>query len=184
MKRFATLLGAALLATACLTASAAPALAQDRAPVILTPDTEVILRFDDDDGHLVSADRAPAAWTAFELAIARHMVAGIGMDSGGSATLREHDNMPPTPPIAPGVVRIRFFHIAGRHTVLFVENGSGRALVYRATMTRAGRQSPTDVCLIPAQSRGNEHWPHPIERLALSDFRFVEWHGGATVPCA
>jgi hypothetical protein len=105
------------------------------------------------------------------------------MDSGSSATLREHDNVPPPPPITQGVVRLRFFQIAGRHTALFVENGSGRALVYRATMTRQGRQSATDVCLVPAGQRGNEHWPHPIERLALSDFTFVEWQGGATVPC-
>jgi hypothetical protein len=184
MKRFAALLGAPLLALACLMVSAAPAPAQDRAPVILTPDTEVVLRFDDRDDHLVSADRAPAAWTAFEIAVARLMVAGTGMDSGSSATLRSHDNMPPAPVIERGVVRIRFFQIAGRHSVLFVENGSNRALVYRATMTRDGGQSPTDVCLVPAHQRGNEHWPHPIERFALSDFRLVEWQGGATVPCA
>lgn len=180
MTRFATLPGAALLAAACLAAPAA--LAQDRAPVILTPDTEAVLRFDDD--HPVSAHRAPAAWTEFEVAVARLMVTGTGMDSGSSATLRSHDNMPPAPVTERGVVRIRFFQIAGRHSVLFVENGTDRALVYRATMTRDGRQSPTDVCLIPAHQRGNEHWPHPIERFALSDFRLVEWQGGATVPCA
>jgi hypothetical protein len=184
MKRFAVLPGALLLAMAWLTAAPTLALAQDRAPVILIPDTEMVLRFDDRDDRLISADRAPAAWTIFEIAVARLMVAGTGMDSGSSATLRSHDNMPPPPVITPGVVRIRFFQIAGRHSALFIENGSNRALVYRAIMTRDGRESPTDVCLVPARQRGNEHWPHPIERFALSDFRLVEWQGGATVPCA
>jgi hypothetical protein len=122
-----------LLAMAWLMASPAPALAQQRAPVILTPDTEMVLRFDDRDDHLVGADRAPAAWTAFEIAVARLMVAGTGLDSGSSATLRSHDNMPPPPAIAPGVVRIRFFRIAGHHSALFIANGStGRWSIARS----------------------------------------------------
>jgi len=171
-------------AAAYLLVLPAPGRAQDRVPVVLTPDESVTLRFDHRDADPALVERTPATWTPFELAVARHLVAGIGVDSGSSATLREHEDLPPLPAIAPGLVRLRIFQIAGRQTVLFIENGEDRALVYRATMTRSGRDAPTDVCLVPAHNFANEHWPYPIDQLSLSDLRLVEWNGGDTVPCA
>lgn len=163
---------------------ASPSFGQDHLPVVLAPDEAVTLRFDHGDSGPALVDRSPATWTPFELAVARHDVVGIGVDVGSSATLHEQDDVPQPPAIAPGVIRLRFFRIAGRHSVLFIENGEDRALVYRATMTRDGRDEPTDVCLVPGHQRINEHWPYVIERLALSDFRLVEWDGGDRVPCA
>jgi len=169
------------LAAACALQVAAPAPAQDQVPVIVAPDETVTLRLDGKGPPRV--DRAPATWTEFETALARRLVTGVGVDVGDSATAREHSGLPPAPEIAAGVVRMRFFLIADRQSVLFIENGQDRALVYRAVMTRNGRSEPTDVCLIPAHSRAQEHWPYPIDRLSLSDLHLVEWTGGATVPC-
>jgi hypothetical protein len=171
-----------VLAAACALQIAAPAPAQDRLPVIVVPDETITLRLDDNRAPVV--DRSPATWTEFETAVARRLITGIGVDIGGSATLRSHTGLPPEPEITAGAVRMRFFQIAGRQSVLFIENGEDRALIYRAVMTRNGRSEPTDVCLVPGRSRAQEHWPYPIEQLSLSDLHLVEWTGGETVPCA
>jgi hypothetical protein len=31
---------------------------------------------------------------------------------------------------------------------------------------------------------GFEHWPHPVDRIEISDVHFVPWQPGDPVPCA
>jgi len=67
--------------------------------------------------------------------------------------------------------------------LLVIENGQGRALRYRAGMTVNGQERHTDVCVVLPRLPSYEHWPHPIERLELSDFRFVPWVAGTPPTC-
>jgi hypothetical protein len=92
--------------------------------------------------------------------------------------------MPVEPAVAPGMVRARLLSIAGRHSLLVLENGYDRAIAYRARMTRGDRTAATDVCIVVPRRHDFEHWPHPIDRLEIYDFRFVEWKPGETVTCA
>ena len=78
---------------------------------------------------------------------------------------------------------MKVLSIAGRHTVLVVENGLPRAIAYRARMTVDGRTHSTDVCVVMPGLPSYEHWPHPIERIELSDFRFVPWQPGQRPTC-
>ena len=49
-------------------------------------------------------------------------------------------------------------------------------------MTRDGKTTLTDVCLVIPRRHGFEHWPHPIERLEIYDVRFVAWQEGDPSP--
>ena len=86
-------------------------------------------------------------------------------------------------PVAPNRITLRFHSIAGQHSMLILENGYDRAIVYRARMTLGDRTTPTDVCLVMPGRRGYEHWPHSIDRLDLSDFSVTEWREGDPVTC-
>jgi hypothetical protein len=158
---------------------AAPALAQ---AVALAPEEAVTLRL---DGEAAPAERGRAEWTPFDIAIARHM-SGLPIPEAPvpfASPLPNGPSIPEAPPIRAGVVRLRFMSIAGQHSLLIVENGYDQALVYRARMTRDGETGPTDVCLVTPRRRGFEHWPHPIERIELTDFRFIPWRPGEPQPC-
>jgi hypothetical protein len=98
-------------------------------------------------------------------------------------TIPGGDGMPTPTPIAPNRIGLRLHSIAGRHTMLVIENGYDHAIVYRARMVRNGQEQATDVCLVMPNRRGYEHWPHMIDRLDLSDFTVAEWREGDEVPC-
>jgi hypothetical protein len=82
------------------------------------------------------------------------------------------------------MIRVKFQSIAGRHSLLVIENGYDRAIVYRAWMTWARQTRPTDVCLVTPNQHGFEHGPFPIDRLEISEVRFVDWRQGDPQPCA
>jgi hypothetical protein len=63
------------------------------------------------------------------------------------------------------------------NTVLFIENGYGSMLSYRAVMIVNGRSASTDVCDAAPHLLGLEHWPYVIEQLDLSDFRLEPFSG-------
>ena len=69
------------------------------------------------------------------------------------------------------------------HSMLVVENGQRRALRYRARMTVGGRTHSTDVCVVLPHLPSYEYWPDPVERLELSDFRFIPWTEGRAPTC-
>lgn len=88
----------------------------------------------------------------------------------------------PTP--APNKLVLRFTRSPNKdQSLLSVQNGYDRALVYRAIMHLAGGQQATDVCVVPPGANGNEYWPDPIDKLVLSDFRLVRWSEGDKVTC-
>lgn len=171
----------AFLAVASFAAS--PAAAQDIPAISLTPGEAVIVRFDD-GGRVGEPERTRAAWARFDLVAARHLAGMTPPDAPATegVPLASPDGMEPDP-IPPNEVRLRFMSIAGRHALLVVENGQGQALRYRARMTVDGRERATDVCIVLPHLPSYEHWPHPIERLALSDFRFIAWAPGRAPTC-
>ncbi|MEA3014366.1 MAG: hypothetical protein QOD42_2911 [Sphingomonadales bacterium] len=175
---------AARVAALCLLLAAAPAAAQDIPDISLAPGEAVAVRFDD-GGRVGAPQRGRAEWNRFDAAAARQM-AGMppldepmreAMPAAGPA-----DGSRPGP-IPPDEVRLRFLSVSGQHSLLVIENGQGRALAYRARMTVNGQSRHTDVCIVLPRLQSYEHWPHPIERLELSDFRFIAWPPGRNPTC-
>lgn len=91
---------------------------------------------------------------------------------------------PDVPPVESASLDVRFVVIDGKESVLILENGYDEGLTYRATISANGKSAPTDVCLVMPNKRGYEHWPYPIDRIALSAFRRVAWKNGDPLPCA
>ena len=176
MKPFGLLLGALLIAT--------PVTAQEGRPTVsLQPGDAATVRLGP-GGDEGAVERNAARWTPHDLAVARHLVGQPIPDAPvETAAPIPGENMPPPTPIAPNQIRLSFHAIADRHTLLVIENGYDRAIVYRARMRREGREQATDVCLVMPGRRGYEHWPHMMERLDLSGFSVAEWQEGSPVPC-
>ncbi len=176
MNRFAAITTPFLLGSAALQA-------QPAGSVRLAPGDAAVVRL---DGSTVTATvrRGEAQWTPLDLAAARHMSGLAPIDTPANVPVPlPAEQMPPAPPIVPGEIRMRLHDIAGRHTMLIIENGYGRALVFHAEMTTALGTMPTDVCLVVPNDRSFEHWPDPISRLELSQFVQVDWQEGDPVPC-
>lgn len=170
-------------AIACLLLAAAPAAAQDIPAISLAPGEAVTVRFDD-GGRVGEPERGRAAWSRFDLVAARQLAGMTPPDAPVSEPVAVGgvDGSRPEP-IPQNEVRVRFLSIAGQHALLVVENGQGRALAYRARMTVRGQARPTDVCVVLPHLPSYEHWPHAIEQLELSDFRFIPWAPGRAPTC-
>ena len=164
---------------------AAPGAAQVQNTVVLEPGDAFTIRIES-GGTMAVSPRAAADWTPFDVAAARHL-SGLPIPEGPvpyATPIPHDDSSPAVPPIAPDRIRLKFLSIAGRHSLLVVQNGYDRAIAYRARMTRDGKTTPTDVCLVIPRRHGFEHWPYPIERLEIYDVRFVAWQEGDPSPCA
>lgn len=167
-----------------LLALPAVAAAQDIPAMSLAPGEAVTVRFDD-GGRVGEPERGPAHWGRFDLVAARHLAGMTPPDAPVPVATpmgTPADGSRPDP-IPPNEVRVRFLSIAGQHMLLVVENGQDRALAFRARMTVGGQSRHTDVCIVLPHLPSYEHWPHPIERLELSDFRFVPWISGRAPTC-
>ena len=151
----------------------------------LAPEEAITLRLDENGATLARDDPGRAEWTPFDIAVARRL-SGIAPPKGPQPAipLPDDGSLPAAPEIQPNGLRLRFLSIAGQHSLLILENGYDRAIVFRARMTRGGETRSTDVCLVRPMRYGFEHWPHPIERIEISDIRFVPWRQGEPVPCA
>ncbi len=164
--------------------AATPAGAQEIPSISLAPGEAVTVRFDE-GGRIGPPVRGRAVWSRFDLSAARHLAGMTPPDAPvpEGIPLNVDDGARPDP-IPPDELRMRFLSIADRHMLLVVENGQGRALRYRARMQGGGRTRHTDVCVVLPHSPSYEHWPHQIERIELSDFRFIAWPPGRTPTCA
>ena len=67
-----------------------------------------------------------------------------------------------------GTVRFSFTDMGGM-TMLQVENGTGRPFEYRARMFSGSRSARTSTCTVLPGMSGFEQWPHPIDRLEISE---------------
>jgi hypothetical protein len=175
MKSFAALLGVMLLAT--------PAAAQQSHSVRLAPGDAAVVHI---DGGTVTANiqRGGARWTPLDIAAARHLAGQAPIDAPATApSPLPGDQMPLPPPIAPGEIRMRMHDVAGQQTMLIIENGYDRALVFHARMSRGGRSQATDVCLVVPNNRSFEHWPEPLDTLELTQLAQINWRVGDPVPC-
>jgi hypothetical protein len=171
------------IALLLLVAAAAPAAAQDMPNLSLTPGESIVIHFDD-GGRIGPPERGTANWTPIDVAAARQLAGATPPDAPVNYTVPVEAPDSVRPEIIPGdLVQIRMFSIAGRHSMLVIENGQRRALIYRARITSNGRSAPTDVCVVPPGQRSFEHWPYLIERLELSDFRFIPWAPGREPTC-
>jgi len=163
--------------------AASPAAAQEIPALSLAPGEAVTIHFDD-GGRIGAPERGRAEWSRFDIVAARQLAGQTPPDAPVpvGTPLNGPEGVEPDP-IPPDEVRLRFMTIAGQHALLVVENGRGRALAYRARMTAQGRTRPTDVCIVLPHLPSYEHWPHPVERLELSDFRFVAWESNRAPTC-
>jgi hypothetical protein len=175
MKPFGLLLGLLLLG--------APAAAQESGPTVsLQPGDAAIVRLTP-QGDQGSVQRNGARWTPHDLAVARHMVGQPIPDAPVDTAEPLPGDLPPPAPVTPNQISLRFHAIAGRHTLLVIENGYDHAIVFQARMVRDGQERATDVCLVMPNRRGYEHWPHMMERLDLAGFTIAEWREGDEIPC-
>ena len=139
-----------------------------------------------DDNGAREAERADIAPTNFEIVSSTEAQRGdydqaigpnvqaIGSDGSGA--------LAPKP--APGKIVLRFIRTPGKdQSLLSIQNGYDRALVYRAAMRVGASTRPTDVCLVIPGKLGIEHWPFAIDALDLSDLRLVAWKPGDPVQC-
>jgi hypothetical protein len=163
---------------------AGTAAAQQIPTVTLSPGEAVTVRFDD-GGRAGPPERSTASWTPVDVFAAQHMSGQRPPEAPVSTAtgMQTSQDIEP-PPIPPSEVRMRFFSIAGRHALLVVENGRDMALTYRARMTTSdGETKATDVCVVLPRYPSYEHWPHTVERLELSNFRFIPWREGRAPTC-
>lgn len=152
--------------------------AQSVPDIALAPGEAVTVRID----TAGPPERQPAQWTQFDLFVARQLAGETPPDAPVPEASPIYGG-PRTDPIPQDRIRIRFHSIAGRHAMLVVENGSDLALTYRARMTGNGQTRHTDVCVVRPHLPSYEYWPHPLDRIALSDFRFVSWEEGRVPTC-
>lgn len=164
---------------------ASAAAAQPPAGLTLAPGEAVVVQVDAGGAIARVVSRGAAHWTALDVAAARQLVATPIPDGPVpyGTPVPAAPGIPAAPAIEANVIRFKFLSIAGAHSLLVVENGYGRGFVYRARMTRGDRTSATDVCLVVPGRSGFEHWAFVIDRIEVSDFRFVPWREGDSVPC-
>jgi hypothetical protein len=162
----------------------APATAQELPAITLVPGEAVTVRLEG-GGRAGQLERGAAEWTPLAVYAARHFAGKTPPDAPVPVATEHYESpeMPPSEPPVPGQLRLRFFSIADQHTLLVIENGLQGPIAYRARMTIDGEARATDVCIVPTGVPGVEHWPHPIERIELTDFRYVSWRPGEPVPC-
>jgi hypothetical protein len=171
------------LAILLLALAASPAIAQNVPTISLSPGEAVTIRFDD-GGRAGEPERSAATWSRFDLYAARHLAGMAPPDAPvpEGMPIDAADNILPDP-IPREELRLRMMSIAGQHVLLVVENGRERALAYRARMVANGRETHTDVCVVLPRLPSYEHWAFPIERLELSDFRFIPWAPARNPTC-
>lgn len=168
---------------AALLLIAAPAVAQAQTVTIARGEAVTLTQ---DDGGVWGVDRkaAPDA-TPDEASTAAKFVRGDMNDAVGPNVkpIPADPNAPPPMP-QKGKLRLHFVKTPGAdQSMLVIENGYDRGMVYRATIRVGDRSGPTDVCLVMPGRLGYEHWPYAIDALVLSDIRLVPWKDGDPVPC-
>lgn len=162
------------------------------APVVASAQTVTIRRGEavtvvvDDQGTRV-VDRADTTPSDFEGARSAEAERGDYAQATGPnfKVLRQAGSGALAPKPAPDKIVLRFIRTPGKdQSLLSIQNGYDRALIYRAAM-RVGKDSrPTDVCLVMPGKFGVEHWPFAIDALDLSALRLVAWKPGDPVTCA
>lgn len=139
------------------------------------------------------ASASTAALIAALPVSAQEIVASISIDPGETVTARiagdppgfvilSRETSPPADagepsPVADNVVRF-VLNSEGDHAILRVDSGYDRTFHYRAVMVRGERSMPTSICTVVPRLPGFETWPHYIDRLELSNPRFVEVPAG------
>jgi len=73
-------------------------------------------------------------------------------------------------------IHLKMEQMSGKvDTLLTLQNNSGEPIKYSATMrVENGRMLPTSSCPVLSGLSAFEHWPHPILRLTLANFRKLE----------
>jgi hypothetical protein len=178
------------IAIAALLGLAAPAAAADPPAIIsLRPGEQAIVLID--DGGRVRVERTgPARLSDYDRAAVRELLLNHPDAVGPNPAIHTEGDghLPDPPPVEPGSIRISFQAVAAdgkeqESRLLLLENGYGRGLVYRATITHDGRSEPTDVCVVPPGIRGYEHWPYAIGRIDLRELRLVPLREGDPLTC-
>lgn len=152
------------------------------APVLDIADGHSVSLQITDSGFSASAP-APAEIAPFEAAATNTLWQSGTYKVGSVGTGAGHDGVPETPPIAPNQIKLKMVDYPTGQTLLAVENGYDKALVYHAVMHLGGDTQATTVCLVKPGKRTMEHWPFKIDRLELSGIRLIDWKTGDPTPC-
>ena len=163
----------ALMIAASLPAATPPARSQ---PIAIHPGESITLEMRDDAAVVVERGPAPPI-SAFESGMlkrlqAQQVPAGSGVQPAIAMSRSQLDAEPPIP--AANRVRLTFRRVpavrpgAEDHSFLLVVNGFAASFRYRTTMHVRDNVAPTDVCEVPPQISGSEHWPYVIDQLDLT----------------
>ncbi|HWE44667.1 MAG TPA: hypothetical protein VG407_01455 [Caulobacteraceae bacterium] len=85
-------------------------------------------------------------------------------------------DLPDRAPLDKDTIRFTFKQVPGTTwMLLYIENGYGRKLEYRAHMLKMGDTvEPTDVCQVMSGKPSFENWPYPFAEIEISDLRLVD----------
>jgi hypothetical protein len=176
-----------VLALWFLLAASAPAVVSEPSGTVQLENRDSVTVAIDDGGRALVSGREDAGdLSRFEAVAVWQLTNGAyGYPVGDNvAIIRSGEHgVPEPPPIAPGIVRLKLYHLGDTGTLLVVENGYSSGLAYRATMFGGEHQGPTDVCEVMPQRFSFEHWPYIIERLEISRMRLVPWIEGQRPRC-
>lgn len=176
--RVSRMLSVVLLMLAPLVAQA-----QDGVRVARGEDAAFTLGVEGTPSHVTV--RQAGALTPYEIAVGTEFVRGDHKDAIGPNGIpaRDDGTRPAAPRPVAGMVRARFTTVPGTdHSLLVIENGYDRALVYKAVMFRNGAH-PTDVCLVMPGKVGLEHWPYPIDAIEMRANVLVPWTPADGIRC-
>jgi hypothetical protein len=169
--RVALLLAAFALAGAPVAAPSQPA----PPPLRLPLGTSVSLGLGK-SGKLDSTAQAARPLSAHDVEMIQELVTEHPDATGPNGVIVHSDR--PAPPLEPAHVRFTFVPFdGGKSTVLVVENGFNGSFLYRARIGRGANAMVTDVCQLPPNNRGYEHWPYPLDWIEITDIRPVDWNG-------
>jgi len=134
----------------------------------LKPGESLVLHREGDGWRVASrgpADAVPMDRVA--TIVSRGLVDG-SMAQPGTIPPRKAGEPPDRIPAPPDAVRFTARAPAAGHTLLVVENGFGRPLAYRATLTRPGAaEERTSVCGVAAGRAAFEHWAYDVAGLSI-----------------
>jgi len=156
--------------------TALPATAQT---ISLRPGETVTLRFDNGQAIVESAAAAEpiGEYDVYAVWRAESQDVPPGIKTVPPTFLGRGEGPPDMPRPVPDRIQLTMRDVPGpvpaspNHTVLIIANGYASKFGYRAAMHVSGRVSSTDVCELPPNMRGIEHWPYVIDELEISELR-------------
>jgi hypothetical protein len=168
-----------LLAT-LVPASAAPASEKGLDTLVLEREVRLVVKLERDG--ITAIESGDTAATATDRQVAEAIARKVGPTNKPVSTeYEQHDGS-----LVNSQITLRFVTVSvegGSHSMLVVENGYERGLVYRASLQIDGRRQSKAVCPVQPRTRGYAAWPYPVDHIELTNLRLVAWKERGNAKC-